>query len=81
MDDKTHLVSPLGGSYCGLEAYQIYTVKGPALVGLRQLVEVDCEQCLHRGMEDCVDQSRALVKRRDAMAEQFLELERVRSNQ
>jgi hypothetical protein len=75
MDDKTHLVSPRGGATCcGIEAHEIYTRKGPALVGARQLVEVDCQQCLSAAIDDCVDRSRALIKRRDALAEQFLKV-------
>lgn len=78
----THLRNPrTGATYCGLDAHTIYTVKGRSLVGLRQLVEVDCEPCLHRAIEDQVDQYRGLVKTRDALSEQLLDRMRLREEE
>ncbi|MHC4644296.1 MAG: hypothetical protein ACYTBJ_02250 [Planctomycetota bacterium] len=45
MGETVHLVSPHGGSYCGLDAHEIYTVKGPELVGMKRLPEVNCAEC------------------------------------
>ena len=51
MVNEVHLRHPLGGTFCGIEGYLIYTKKGKELADLDRLVEVTCLACLIKGMK------------------------------
>jgi hypothetical protein len=61
MSDETHLVSPEGGTFCGMEAHEVYTRKDRELVGMTRLAEVDCKACLDRGAAYYWNAGRGLV--------------------
>ena len=48
MENQVHLRHPLGGTFCEIEGYLIYTKKGQELANLDRLVEVTCKNCLDK---------------------------------
>ena len=51
MGNRVHLRHVLGGSFCGIDGYHIYTRKDTELANMDRLTEVTCQACLFRAMK------------------------------